>query len=52
MKLLRNYRYVRDKFPALEARIVPYHFYEAIQPYAGHYAAVFAEPPEAPRREG
>ena len=52
MKLLRNYRYVRDKFPALEARIVPYHVYEAIRPYAADYAAVFGEPLAAPRQEG
>ena len=52
MKLLRNYRHVREKFPGIEARIVPYHVYEAIQPYGADYAAVFGEPPEPPRRQG
>jgi 3,8-divinyl protochlorophyllide a 8-vinyl-reductase (ferredoxin) len=45
MKLLRNYTYVRDKFPQMEAKIVPYHVYEATRPYAAEYAAVFGRAP-------
>jgi coenzyme F420 hydrogenase subunit beta len=45
MKLLRNYTYVRDKFPQMEARIVPYHVYEAVKPYAQAYAATFGRAP-------
>ena len=45
MKLLRNYTYVRDKFPRLEAKIVPYHVYEATRPYAAEYAATFGRAP-------
>ena len=45
MKLLRNYTHVREKFPQMEDRIVPYHVYAAIKPYAGEYAAVFGREP-------
>ncbi len=45
MKLLRNYSYVRDKFPQMEAKIVPYHLYEATRPYAAEYAATFGRAP-------
>ncbi len=45
MKLLRNYTYVRDKFPQMEEKIVPYHVYEAIRPYAAEYAATFERAP-------
>ncbi|WP_295439291.1 Coenzyme F420 hydrogenase/dehydrogenase, beta subunit C-terminal domain [uncultured Thiodictyon sp.] len=45
MKLLRNYTYVRDKFPQLEEKIVPYHVYEATRPYAAEYAATFGRAP-------
>ncbi len=45
MKLLRNYSYVRDKFPQMEAKIVPYHVYEATRPYAEQYAATFGRAP-------
>ncbi len=41
MKLLRNYTHVREKFPPSEARIVPYHVYQSIQPYNEEYARVF-----------
>ncbi len=45
MKLLRNFSHVRDKFPGSEERIVPYHVYAAIAPYAQHYARVFGRRP-------
>ena len=45
MKLLRNYTSVHDKFPQLEAKIVPYHVYESIKPYAADYAATFGRAP-------
>ncbi|AUB85581.1 Coenzyme F420 hydrogenase/dehydrogenase, beta subunit C-terminal domain [Candidatus Thiodictyon syntrophicum] len=45
MKLLRNYTYVRDKFPQMEEKIVPYHVYEATRPYAAEYAATFGRAP-------
>ena len=45
MKLLRNYTHVREKFPQMEDRIVPYHVYAAIKPYAAEYAAVFGREP-------
>jgi 3,8-divinyl protochlorophyllide a 8-vinyl-reductase (ferredoxin) len=45
MKLLRNFTHVREKFPQLEERIVPYHVYAAIKPYAAEYAAVFGRAP-------
>lgn len=47
MKLLRNYTHVREKFPQMEDRIVPYHVYAAIKPYAPEYAAVFGREPGA-----
>ena len=52
MKLLRNYTYVRDKFPQMEAKIVPYHFYEATRPYAADYAATFGRAPGEGLGEG
>ncbi len=45
MKLLRNYTYVRDRFPQMEEKIVPYHVYEATRPYAAEYAATFGRAP-------
>ena len=45
MKLLRNYTYVRDKFPQMESKIVPYHVYEATRPYHAEYAAIFGRAP-------
>jgi len=45
MKLLRNYTHVREKFPQLEGRIVPYHVYQSIAPYTQEYAAVFGRAP-------
>ncbi len=41
MKLLRNLQYVRSKFARQEARVVPYHVYEALQPYAEAYTQTF-----------
>lgn len=52
MKLLRNYTHVREKFPQMEDRIVPYHVYEATKPYAAEYAAVFGQEPGAGPRAG
>jgi coenzyme F420 hydrogenase subunit beta len=52
MKLLRNYTYVRDKFPQMEAKIVPYHVYEATRPYAADYAATFGRAPGEGLLEG
>jgi 3,8-divinyl protochlorophyllide a 8-vinyl-reductase (ferredoxin) len=48
MKLLRNLTHVREKFPANEARIVPYHVYETLEPYAESYRAVFGHDPAPP----
>lgn len=47
MKLLRNYAHVQEKFPQMESRIVPYHLYEAIEPYADSYATTFGRRPGA-----
>lgn len=41
MKLLRNLQYVRDSHARLENRIVPYHVYRALQPYADVYEEEF-----------
>jgi 3,8-divinyl protochlorophyllide a 8-vinyl-reductase (ferredoxin) len=41
MKLLRNLQHVRQKFPHMEARMVPYHVYEALAPYAEAYQEAF-----------
>ncbi len=41
MKLLRNLQYVRGKFARQEARVVPYHVYKALQPYAATYTQTF-----------
>lgn len=51
MKLLRNLRYVRDKFPGHEKRVVPYHVYAALQPYAPVYAGTFGRGLEPPVSE-
>jgi len=48
MKLLRNLTHVREKFPANESRIVPYHVYESVAPYAESYAQVFGREPGPP----
>jgi 3,8-divinyl protochlorophyllide a 8-vinyl-reductase (ferredoxin) len=42
-KLIRNLNYVREKFPKMEARIVPHHVYEALQPYAEVYQQVYGK---------
>jgi coenzyme F420 hydrogenase subunit beta len=42
-KLIRNLNYVRGKFPKLERRIVPYHVYESLKPYAAAYKEVFGQ---------
>jgi coenzyme F420 hydrogenase subunit beta len=44
MKLLRNLTHVREKHAASEARVVPYHVYEALAPYAEDYARVLGRP--------
>lgn len=44
MKLLRNLNYVRSKFERLEPRVVPYHVYEALDPYADVYRETFERP--------
>lgn len=44
MKLLRNLQYVRDSHARLEQRVVPYHVYRALQPYADVYAQEFGRP--------
>lgn len=41
MKLVRNLHHVREKFPRLEARLVPYHVYEALAPYEPAYVQAF-----------
>lgn len=41
MKLFRNLQYVRDRFPNHEARVVPYHVYQALEPYAEAYTEAF-----------
>ncbi|QGU32837.1 Coenzyme F420 hydrogenase/dehydrogenase, beta subunit C-terminal domain [Thermochromatium tepidum] len=44
MKLLRNLNYVRSQFPRFEARVVPAHVYQTLEPYADNYQAVFGRP--------
>ncbi len=44
MKLLRNLNYIRSKFPRLESRVVPYHVYETLEPYAELYEQTFGRP--------
>ncbi|WP_295408514.1 Coenzyme F420 hydrogenase/dehydrogenase, beta subunit C-terminal domain [uncultured Thiocystis sp.] len=44
MKLLRNLNYVRGKFARLEPRVVPYHVYETLEPYAEPYRETFGRP--------
>ncbi len=41
MKLVRNLQHVRSKFPGFEKRMVPYHVYEALEPYAEVYQETF-----------
>lgn len=48
MKLLRNLTHVREKYPANEARIVPYHVYETVKPYAEAYRQVLGREPGPP----
>ncbi len=50
MKLLRNLQYVRKRFPNHEARVVPYHVYAALEPYAETYTEVFEQKLEPVRR--
>lgn len=42
-KLIRNLNYVREHFPKMERRIVPYHVYAAIAPYAETYKSVYGK---------
>ncbi|NEX21831.1 coenzyme F420 hydrogenase [Thiorhodococcus mannitoliphagus] len=44
MKLLRNLNYVRSKFARFESRIVPYHVYDALEPYSEAYEQRFERP--------
>lgn len=44
MKLLRNLNYVRSKFPQFESRVVPYHVYDTLAPYAELYEQSFGRP--------
>lgn len=44
MKLLRNLQYVRDAHARMERRVVPYHVYKSLQPYASVYEEEFARP--------
>jgi coenzyme F420 hydrogenase subunit beta len=48
MKLLRNLVHVRQKFPRMEERMVPYHVYESLAPYASAYEQAFGTPLEPP----
>jgi coenzyme F420 hydrogenase subunit beta len=40
MKLLRNLTHVREKHATSESRVVPYHVYETLRPYAHDYEGV------------
>jgi coenzyme F420 hydrogenase subunit beta len=51
MKLLRNLNYVRSKFPKFESRVVPYHVYETLAPYAELYEQTFGRPLAPTRAE-
>jgi len=42
-KLIRNLNYVREKFPKMEGRVVPYHVYEVLKPYAEVYEQVYGQ---------
>lgn len=44
MKLLRNLTHMREKHAVSETRVVPYHVYEALAPYAEDYARVLGRP--------
>lgn len=44
MKLLRNLQHVRARFGAMERRVVPYHVYDALAPYAPAYEQAFEQP--------
>jgi coenzyme F420 hydrogenase subunit beta len=44
MKLLRNLNYIRSKFPRFESRVVPYHVYATLAPYADLYEQTFGRP--------
>jgi coenzyme F420 hydrogenase subunit beta len=44
MKLLRNLNYIRSKFPRFEPRVVPYHVYATLAPYADLYEQTFGRP--------
>ena len=41
MKLLRNLQFVRERFPAMEERVVPYYVYAALERYAETYEREF-----------
>ncbi len=51
MKLLRNLTHVREKHAASETRVVPYHVYEALDPYAQDYARVLGRPLAPPAKD-
>ncbi len=44
MKLLRNLRHIRTKFPRHEARVIPYFVYSALEAYAPVYEKTFDQP--------
>lgn len=46
MKLLRNLHYLRTHFPRFESRVVHPGVYQALAPYAQHYADTFGRPLE------
>lgn len=48
MKLLRNLTHVRNRFPSLESRVVPWYVYRAVARYAGEYTDVFGQAPSPP----
>jgi coenzyme F420 hydrogenase subunit beta len=48
MKLLRNLQHVRTKFPQFEKRMVPYHVYDVLEPYAETYQENFGQPLRPP----
>ena len=52
MKLLRNLQYLRQNFPTHEGKIVPYHVYEALEPYAPAYRQAFGREMEEEKRKG
>jgi coenzyme F420 hydrogenase subunit beta len=51
MKLLRNLQYLRQNFPTHEGKIVPYHVYEALKPYAPAYRQAFGREMKEEKKE-